>query len=327
MDSKNHLIGKFLKDEISQPEREELDTWLSENEGNRVEFDLLKKIWDRTGRLRKDQTVEVNEAWSRFVEMRDQKRSRVILMPGWAWRVAAMLVIGISLSYLAWEQWRRPDMIHIVTRAHKQSEISLPDGTRVWLNRNSKLTYPEAFTGSDREVQLEGEAFFEVIRNEAQPFVITASDVAVRVLGTSFNVKSEIGLAEVVVATGQVALYELENEKQQVILNPSDKGIFIEKSGKLIKKQNTDPNFLAWKTGKLVFENMALGDVVNTISTVYDKQIELGNTDLSTCRINTAFDSQPLEEILEEISLLLDVTYNAYPNKIVINGKGCGDED
>ncbi len=327
MDSKKHLIGKFLKDEISPPEQEELDAWLNDNEHNRVEFNLLKKIWDRTGRLRKDQTVEVNEAWNRFVEMRDQKRSKTILMPGWVWRVAAMLVIGISLSYLVWDQWQRPDMVHIVTREQKRSEILLPDGTRVWLNRNSKLTYPEAFTGSNRAVQLEGEAFFEVMRNEAHPFVITASDVAVRVLGTSFNVKSEIGFAEVVVATGQVALYELENKKQQVILNPSDKGIFMEQSGKLVKKQNTDPNFLAWKTGKLVFENMALGDVVNTISAVYNKKVELSNAELSTCRINTAFDSQPLEEILEEISLLLDVTYNAYPNKIVINGKGCGEEE
>lgn len=327
MDSKHHLIGKYLKNEVTSQEKEALEAWINKSEANREEFNTLRKIWDRTGSLRKDQPVEVDKTWNRFVEIRGQKRSKIILMPKWIRRAAAILVIGISLSYLTWDQWLKPDLVHVVTLANKQSEILLPDGTKVWLNRNSKLSYPEEFEASGRDVQLEGEAFFEVTRNEAQPFVITTSDVAVKVLGTSFNMKADVDSTEVIVATGKVAFYKLENRKQPVVLSPNDKGIFRERSGQLIKKQNADPNFLAWKTGKLVFENTALDDVIKTVSTFYNKKVELGNPDLSGCRINTAFDSQPLEEVLEEIRLLLAVEYEFYPDKIVITGQGCQVEE
>ena len=326
MNSKDYLIGQYLKNKVTEEEKEEFDAWIDQSEANREEFNALKKIWDRTEGLRGDQPVEIDRAWNRFVEIRNQKSAQkvpVLTVPRWVWRAAAVLVLGFGLSYLAWQQWLRQDMVHIVTQLNPQQEILLPDGTKVWLNRNSKLSYPQKFESANRSVQLVGEAFFEVKRNEAQPFVITAGDVAVKVLGTSFNVKTGVDSSEVIVATGKVAFYPLENQQQQIILTPDEKGVFNEKSGQIIKKQNTDPNLLAWKTGKLIFENTPMAEVIKTISAFFNKNVELGDPNLAGCRINTTFDSQPLEEILEELSLLLGGEYNAYPDKIVITGQGC----
>jgi len=326
MESNNRLIGKYLKGEASPQEKDAFKAWLDQNETNREAFSDLKRIWDRTGELREDRPVNVENAWNRFVLISSQKKTKTIVMTKWIWRAAAVLIIGIGLSYLARDRWLKPGMVQIVAQDQKRSDIVLPDGTTVWLNRNSRLSYPERFEASNRDVYLEGEAFFEVIRNETKPFIITTPGAAVKVLGTSFNVKTEVDSTEVTVATGKVAFYLLENKSHQVVLNANDKGIFRPQSRQLIKTQNIDPNFLAWKTGKLVFENATLEQVVKSLSSFYNKEVELGQEGLSGCRINTVFDNQPLEEVMEEISLLLGVSYKLTESKMVISGQGCKEE-
>ncbi|MGE4587911.1 MAG: FecR family protein, partial [Mangrovibacterium sp.] len=187
------------------------------------------------------------------------------------------------------------------------SRLRLSDGTVVTLNHDTRINYPDKFRNDIREVEIEGEAFFEVQPDPERPFVINAGQTTIRVLGTSFNVSAYPGTkdVEVVVESGKVRLSTRTDPSgaNGLVLDPGERGIWTGGEGKLRKNRNGDPNFLAWKTRYFVFDGTPLSEVVEQLGRVYRVDIKAGNSQVGQLLLTARFEDRSLDFILKVIAL------------------------
>lgn len=156
-------------------------------------------------------------------------------------------------------------------------ELILPDGTHVWLNSDSKLTFPTQFATTKREVQLSGEAYFSVTKNAASPFIVkTSGDIEVKVLGTEFNVSAypDESVVETTLCEGSV---NVSDKKQNVTLTPSHQAVYERKSGSLTTRKVDVRLYTTWKEGLFVFENKPLEEIMTTLSRWYNINVFYAN--------------------------------------------------
>lgn len=324
MNKDYHLLAAYLNGTANAEERQRVELWIQQNPQNQQEFENFKRIWDEVGELRPDQTVNTGESWQRFRELRKAKANqpRFVQLRSWMTRAAAVLLI-CTVSYWIWDFQQRPTDHILVENVEQQSDIILPDGTKVWLNKHSQLSYPKEFSSAERRVMLSGEAYFEVVRDTEKPFLINGDNTEVRVLGTSFNVHTTEAQTEVIVNSGKVAFYEQDNPEAQISLQAGDKGIYHSVDSRLVKTKNLDNNYLSWKTGQLILRNSTLEEALEAINRHYGVQVTLENPVMAQCRITTRFDDQPLQEVIEEINLLLGATFDQTTNGYVLKGDKC----
>ncbi|RLD54632.1 MAG: hypothetical protein DRJ05_14275 [Bacteroidetes bacterium] len=326
------LITRHLSGEILMAEQEALDLWLLEKQENRKAFEEYEKIWRKTKDAKPVEKVDVNAAWQRFEnaitnrEVKEIPTGKVIgLFSRKVSRIAAVIVLLIAtgLSFYLYNRLSNPE-IHLATTATEIKVIELPDGTKVTLNGNSTFDYRKKLGKQKRKVHLEGEAYFEVARDETRPFIIETNETSVTVLGTKFNVNSHYKnkSVEVVVNSGKVA-FETRKGNHQVVLEKGERGEYFKKGKTIAKSANNDPNFLAWKTKELIFENRTLADIVSTLNNVYHINIQIENKELELCRMTASFNNQPLDEVLEVIGLALDIEIKETNQGLVLSGEGC----
>jgi transmembrane sensor len=166
--------------------------------------------------------------------------------------------------------------ILVVPRGNK-SRIVLPDGTRVWVNAQSKLTYPSAFQGPDREVQVDGEAYFDVSKDPAHPFIVHAGAMDIKVLGTAFNVNAYDPVLSTTLVNGKISI---NAGNTQTILKPGDQATFDSGNGSM-RISNVNPgDYTAWKDDNLYIGNGSLEQVVETLGRMYDYEIVLSDASL-----------------------------------------------
>jgi len=182
-----------------------------------------------------------------------------------------------------------PDLMIIATSSDQQKEVMLPDGSMVWLNENSELKYPTSFNTNLREIELSGDAVFEVTHNADQAFVVQSDDLSVKVLGTRFNVNTIEENATVYVINGKV---QVSNAHQPSDLEIITKGMSVEYNstkGQLKRTKNFDPNQLYWMNKTLSFNNKPLENVFAVLESQFDVDIEVQNPDLISCIVNGEF--------------------------------------
>ncbi len=234
----------------------------------------------------------------------------------------AVLVLGLVIGFNDRLRQLLLNNQKVAVATTQPIQLTLSDGTRVYLNKNARLTYPKSFTGPTRAVSLSGEAFFEVAKNPEKSFLITSGAVVTRVLGTSFNVNaSRKDSVLVTVLTGKVAVSEREKKEAQLSLTPGEIGIYHK--GIFSEAPNTDPNFLAWKTGILTFSNTPLPIVIRDLSSYYSQPIQLESKGLATCALTATFRQQSLEEVLSEMQLVLPIQVQRKGRTILLTGEGC----
>jgi transmembrane sensor len=185
----------------------------------------------------------------------------------------------------------------------------MPDGSEIILNKNSTLSFSRYF-GNHRAVKLEGEAFFNVVRDSTRPFTIKTAGALVTVLGTSFNVKAltSEGQTEVVVVTGKVRLADATNSSESIVLTPGA-AAFLNQKEKTIHADSADINALAWREKKLVFRKTTIRKVVQTLAAYFQKDIRIKSESIANCRFTGTFNDPTLEEVMETLSeaLQLDI--------------------
>ena len=184
-------------------------------------------------------------------------------------------------------------------------KVALADGTTVWLNSCTRLRYPVDFRGDVREVWLEGEAYFEVARDEAHPFVVHADDVAVRVLGTSFNVLAYAGEAEVTTTLeeGSVAVVMPTGER---VIRPDEQLVFNRESREMAVREVDAGMYSAWKDGMFVFENETLERIMDRLRLWYDVEVFFSSEEVREVRFTGDLqryeDFTPIVDMLEEVA-------------------------
>ena len=331
-DLHEHLILKSLSGTISPEEEQELRAWLDKNPENRREYEAYLKVWKLSPSSKEVNDFQSREEWEKLEARIEGDSASQPLRRELSFLKSRSYAIAASVSFLLVCSL----MLHLINfsgskdlivheSGERQIHFVLPDGTEVWLNRGSKLSYPEEFEEGERRVQLSGEAFFEVVKDPKKPFIVEADKAAVKVLGTSFNVKAfeQAALTRVYVVSGKVSMYVVEEEEKEVVLSPGDMGVLYKSTASLRVEKVESPNALAWKEKKLVFKKAELKEVVATLGDYFSVDIELANPALLQCRFTSSFEDPKLEEVLEVLQYALNVRISRDGKTVKIEGKGC----
>lgn len=216
-----------------------------------------------------------------------------------------MVVIIAGAGWLLFEV-AAPEKITISSAANEKNiEVLLADGSTVYLNRNSSLTYPKNFRSGTRRVQIRGEAFFDIARDEEHPFIIDAGKANIRVLGTSFNVITENASSEVevYVSSGKVMVTS-EDGARSLTLEPEEVGRVSGTTA--VQKRNTNVNYMAWHTEMLVYDGERLGIVFEDLKRAYNIEIRVADPEINDFRLTSPFEQQPHDTIVK----LICTTFN-----------------
>jgi ferric-dicitrate binding protein FerR (iron transport regulator) len=229
------LILKYLQESISPIEKAELLEWVNASEGNKKEFEAYINAWKITESA-PEREFSADEAWDELggklkgfpppkVKNENSTIVQHFLKQPWAVGIAATISLVFVFYFAFFFTGSGEHLEVIVAHVGETKEVSLPDGSTVWLNEASKLTYNKSFGSQSRMATLEGEAFFEVARDEEKPFKVSSGGVTTKVLGTSFNIKNERknNKVEIVVSSGKVAFYSTVNPKKDIILTKGGK--------------------------------------------------------------------------------------------------------
>ena len=309
------LLSDYFRGEITPDEGHLIDEWILESSDHR-------KIAQQYCRL--EQLVQIANAMdkSRIEQARDNvsrciRRAKVRKAGSVFQKIAAILVVPLLLaaSYLAVHYFRgeHNPSIELHTVTGMTSYTTLPDGSEVWLNSNSTLTYPARFK-KNRKVVLSGEGYFKVKKKPGQKFIVSANGVDVEALGTEFDVEAYSETTPIVYATLFTGLIRLSyqdysNNLCETTLNP-DNQFIIDTSSKQAKLQMINPIVTsAWRDGKVILDNTTLEEALHILGNRYNVEFLVRNTSLLKNRYTGVFSSQQLDVVLEHFERTTDIHF------------------
>jgi transmembrane sensor len=316
------MIAKKLANHCSAEESSELEHWLDLNRRNRNLYFQYQLVWKYTGITPQPYSFDNEAAWQSLQNRvrnfeKQEKIFRVGSKPSIRLapvlvRIAAVLVLALAGWYIFKpEVVYEPQLISIAANEVRTESVMLPDGTNITLNKGSKLNYNKNFNLHHRKVDFEGEAFFDVSPDDANPFIISTSNLIIKVIGTSFNLIAlpDQENVELYLKTGKVQVNSINQEGEtleQLLANPGEKVVYDKNSGLLIREKIKDQNYLAWKTGILEFNNAPLDEVLEALGKTYDFNfiVEHNCTDfLLTAR----FENETPESIFQTLELVFNL--------------------
>ena len=327
------LLAKYLADETDTQEADIVGEWKGASKENQRIFEHSKLIFEGISSLKNQKKVDVDVAWKKLGinqnntnEIIDNQIVKPIIKLNWLnnfLKVAAVLVVLFGLWFVAAKQFVVPKNDVISFKTDKISvEKILPDGTKILVKENSSITYPTAFKGDTREINLVGEAFFEVHHDAAHPFIIHTQGTVVRVLGTSFNVRAYDTQVQVVVKTGRV---RFSKNNAEVILEKGQKGELLANVDTIIKSEvEEQKTVISGKKISLNFEKVSLGEVVEKLSKTFGKKISFNNDNIKNCKLTASFQDEELENIINVIAETFNLKIENTSEAIVLSGEGCG---
>ncbi len=317
-----NLIQQFLLGKLSVADERKLLEWIEESPEH-------EKIFRRIQKELKQQTIDSDSdvtrmQWEQLKEQINNKfdtgapvRKLHFYNRSGFLAIAASLILGFIIYILVGNFYRKSGDISqkiAQTQIGEKTNIVLPDGSVVYLNSATKLVYPENFSGETREVELTGEAFFEVSHNPQKPFIVHTTNIDVRVLGTEFNLRAfpKENTISTTLIKGKV---RIEKEEDDAIirlgeLNPSEKAdYFIDKNELSIKQEANLEKYIAWKEGKLVFDNASIEEVVKKLELWFNVKVEVKSEELKKAHFTMTFTDETIEQVLKLIEISYPIKY------------------
>ncbi len=249
------IIVKYLQNQCNVSETALLTEWINESLENKVYFEQMETVWNSIEIKSNIDKVSPEKSWNELRSLIDKEDSKLqntigqqkrILTLGAILRVAAVVLISFGLSWFAFYAYYQKifdvseGMLEVSVGKGSKSMVKLTDGTTIWLNSETTIKYPDKFANNQRDVYIEGEAFFEVAKDKTRPFIVHTSDMDMVVLGTSFNVKSypDEGTIETTLIEGSLRIEkELKSGKKQLIsLKPNQRITFVKEEGRILLK-------------------------------------------------------------------------------------------
>ncbi|WP_418698413.1 FecR family protein [Bacteroides sp.] len=303
------LLYKYFKGTASVDEEKQILDWVEASEENREAYLKERMMYDIS-------------LFSGDQEAKEKKTVRLIPMLRWATRIAAAVIVAVAGYFMATDYLYAKDaqLQTITVPAGQRAQITLADGTRVWLNAKSTLTYAANFGREERNVELDGEAYFEVAKNKSIPFFVNTEMNRVRVVGTSFNICAYKGSKEfgATLVEGIVDIYPANND--QVITRLQKDEYFLNEDGKCKKTALPSYDYLRWKEGLYCFDDAPFSDVLGRLEKYYNVTINVTDPELMNYGSFTGkFREQDgLEHILKTISRDHPFNYSINEEKNVI---------
>ena len=326
-DYQEQLILRLLNGTISPDEHRTLSAWMNESEENKKLVNDFTWMWKASKDQLEGVGFETGEEWKKFERSSGQQhveRAKEIKF----YSYSNGLKIAASITVIALFSWVLYLIFFSHQRIFKESgdtmvQLDLPDGSEVWLNHDSRVAYQDDFNSDTRTVTLTGEAFFEVKSDPQKPFIIETNNARIKVLGTSFNVRAYGGpnSTEVFVATGLVNFSNINN-KEGINLKPGETAA-TKNNTVLMLEPVESQNVLAWKEKQLIFKRSSLNTVIKNLETYFRIDMEIRNEDISRCRFTGSFSEPTLEEIIEALSVSLDLNIIKKDDIYIVDGNGC----
>lgn len=238
----------------------------------------------------------------------------------WQWlryaaAIAALMVLVSYFSYRGGKSQLEAQMSDIVIEAPQgsRSQMTLPDGSKVWLNAGSKISYSQGFSIVNRLVMIVGEGYFEVARNEQLPFSVKSDNIEVKVLGTKFNFRDypSDATATVSLSEGSVAMNSVTHPKEDQLLKPGQRATVDKKTGKIEVEEYEVTNAIQWTNGKLIFDGEPLRDIIRDLERSYNVSITVRDSSLYGLRFYGDFvrQEQSLSEVLDALAATGKIKY------------------
>jgi transmembrane sensor len=326
MEENEHIEGlilKYLNKEASPAEESELQQWLDADPEHRQDYQALEKIWRVSGPVLHRYVFDKGAAWekmeSRLVYSPDINAragaKRLVIPKRWAVAAAVLLILVSAGWWYSVKSRTSPSRIIFAQNANQQ--VSLPDGSIVYLRKGAMIKYTEPFNGKERQVEMSGEAFFQPAHNPGTPFRISTAHAIIEDIGTSFLVKDQEGADEVIVAAGKIKFMDKARSSNNIVLLAGQKAIL--KENKFIQFATTDSNFMAWRTGVLYFHDTPLDQAVQDIGDFYQLAVSIApdlRSEAGKIKVTARFEHQSLEELLEEMRLTTGLQINHEKNTL-----------
>ncbi|MCL4482980.1 MAG: DUF4974 domain-containing protein [Bacteroidetes bacterium] len=316
------LIGKYLSGKESKEEMVQLKNWLNEDSSHQKLFNTLKEEKNIASSIEEFETYNKEVAWKRYLERMDTLSLRKILF---RWKFAAVFffLIGCAgiLAYINKERntplASNENYTAISTNNGQNSKIILPDSSVVWINSGTTLKYNTNFAVSNRSIKLNGQAFFQIARNEKMPLTVTCNDLKVRVLGTKFDVSAypEDKNISVVLESGSIELLHVKDQSFKQMLKPGEKAEFNTESRELSVSKVDSYNYTSWKDGLLIFKNEPMSDAFKKLERWYNIDIEVKNNKVNQLVFNATIVNESIEEILDLMKYSCAINYKIIPSQ------------
>jgi len=349
---------KILTGNASSEEERLLNKWLGQSEANRAYFSEIEMVFEKSKYSDKYSRLNLEDAWHKIVRtanISENNKGRAtrnsISLQSFLKYAAIFIMIffmgGLTHYFISGEESAvvaetNTNYYSISAPMGSKTKVELPDGTSVWLNSGSELKYPGIFAEGKRDVYLEGEAFFDVKKDEDTPFLVRTKAVGIRVLGTKFNIKSysEEGTVETTLVEGLINIGKI-GASQNFLLKPKQQAVFIKKHGKInnsdsrldefvdVSPINRKEQFLiyenvdtdlsvAWKDNLLKFKTESFESLAVKIERWYGVDIEIENEFLKSKVFTGSFKGEGLEQVLDALQLTLNFDYEIEKNKVRI---------
>jgi transmembrane sensor len=346
------LLFKYRAGTCTKEESAKIHKWyrglneeslLSLNDYDRelLENKLLERIWENIRDSENDQEIIPVNKWWKSAAFYSGIAATVIISLGYIWFLNRPQSALLSLKEPVLLHTVNDQMIVFENTTQTDQRLTLEDRSENVLSPGSKIVYPDKFAGDKREVQLVGDAFFEITKNPAKPFLVYSGNLITRVLGTSFRIKSKVkDHVEVEVVTGRVSVFEnkeiFEDKKSLdeagensagVVLTPNQRVTYFIESRHLITSLVADPVMIAASSGTetLVFSNTLLPDIVAGLQQEYGIEIVLANENIGKCTFTGDLSDLSLYEKLELICKSNSAVFEVKGTRILISGTGCED--
>ena len=345
------LIAGHLSDSLNPDELTALRSWINESPDNKKYFNSMLHVWS----LSADSLSEQRKGKSLFALAEKLSRSsKTRVHTFWTWqRIAASWVIIISTGVMGWllndvrsaEVEQTESSVTVYARAGSQSAVDMPDGTKVWLNGNSKLTYNNTYGYRDREVQLTGEACFDVITDPEKPFIVKAGNLSIKALGTTFNVKAypEDKAVTTTLVKGKVVvegkdennnLFSIamkpnenvtyrtewhvpEAQIQSGVIDPAvPDSIIVEPV--VVENNIKTELYTSWKDDLWIIEKQNLGNLSKNFERRYNVQIVFTSENIKNYRFSGSIQNEPVEQVMKILRRTIPLKYSFDKNVISI---------
>lgn len=300
------LISKYLDNEISESEQYQLEQWVEDSIDNENHFKEVSKIWENSRIISQD-IKGLNQKANLIIAKQERKR-RKITMIRVASSVAAILILAFALHIFYPHLSGQNRVITAIAENSKQ-EVVLPDGSVVWLNANSSLSYPANFK-KGRKANLSGEALFDIKSSKGNNFIVTTNDITIEVLGTRFLVTEhdQSNLSETILEEGTINL-TINKSNELIKVSPNQKVTYDSERNTSYTELVVASDYTSWRNSSLLFENKKLSEVFIQLEKWYNVEIECNNQALLNIPVSFTIDDEPLDEILGNLKDITSLTW------------------
>lgn len=311
----NELLQKYISGDVTEAEKQRIVQWIEESPENMREYMAQRKLYD-IALWRTEPAMEVKRQEKRKFTLRSVGMELI--------KMAAVFALALAGGYYMMEM--RPDkpepLQSLYVPAGQRAELMLADGTKVWLNSRSSLTFPGSFDGDTRQVKLDGEGYFDVAKNAECPFIVETNQYNVRVLGTEFNVKAYAvdSVWETSLLKGAVEILRPDAEGNGLRLEPNTMARL--EGDHLVKGRIKNLNHFLWREGLICFNNITVGEMFKKLELYFGVNIEVKNDRILKNRYTGKFrTSDGVEHVLKVLRLRNEFTYTKddETNVITIN--------